>query len=228
MSTNLERSPLDDEQFDRLVDDELDEQQRRELLARLDHEPGGWRRCALAFLEAQCWKQAFRVKPDVRRDAAVPVRSEYAPVVTRHSAWPRRVGTVLAMAASFLVVFWIGSMVERGRSGLPVSNVGGQVATAERTLAPDGLPTWRTVAVSDHSGRAPISTVRAVERNNVDDRWLDSLPSAMPDNVRQAFQRTGHQIEQHRQLVPVPMEDGRRLVVPVDQVDVHYIGNGSY
>jgi len=42
----------DDRRFDLLVDGELSERQRRELLAGLDHEPGGWRRCALAFFRS--------------------------------------------------------------------------------------------------------------------------------------------------------------------------------
>ncbi len=42
--------------LDRLVDGELGVDERRELLAALDDEPGGWRRCALAFLEAQAWR----------------------------------------------------------------------------------------------------------------------------------------------------------------------------
>ena len=65
----------------------------------------------------------------------------------------------------------------------------------------------------------------AVERDNIDPQWLQELPPAIPDDVLQAFNRTGHQVQQHRELVPVPLKDGRRLVVPVDQVDIHYTGN---
>ena len=42
--------------IDLLVDGELSEADRRALLLELEHDPDGWRRCALAFLEAQCWK----------------------------------------------------------------------------------------------------------------------------------------------------------------------------
>ena len=59
MNTNSDNTSLDDPRFDRLVDGELSEPERRELLAGLDSEPGGWRRCALAFLESQCWKQSL-------------------------------------------------------------------------------------------------------------------------------------------------------------------------
>src|SRR5260370_29148905 len=43
----------------RVVDGELPEGERRELLVRLEKVPDGWRRCALAFLEAQIWRQAL-------------------------------------------------------------------------------------------------------------------------------------------------------------------------
>ena len=87
------------------------------------------------------------------------------------------------------------------------------------------------VTVSAPAARpAPGPSLRlpAVERDNIDPQWLRSLPPAIPDDVMQALSRTGHQIEQHRELVPVPLKDGRQLVVPVDQVDVHYVGNGTY
>ena len=48
---------LDD--LDRLVAGELDEPSRQQLLAWCDREPLGWKRCALAFLEAQVWEQSF-------------------------------------------------------------------------------------------------------------------------------------------------------------------------
>ena len=54
----------DDLRFDLLVDGELSDIERRQLLAGLDDEPGGWRRCALAFLEDQAWRQSMQ---DVQR-----------------------------------------------------------------------------------------------------------------------------------------------------------------
>jgi hypothetical protein len=45
--------------LDRLVDGEVAEPQRRALLSRLEQSPDGWRHCALAFLEAQAWREAL-------------------------------------------------------------------------------------------------------------------------------------------------------------------------
>jgi len=56
----------DDTRFDRLVDDELGEEERRELAGPTGRRTGGWRRCALAFLEAQCWRETLGEMPDLR------------------------------------------------------------------------------------------------------------------------------------------------------------------
>ncbi len=50
----------DDILLDRLVDGELPADERRALLQSLDSRPDGWRRCALAFLEAQSWRSELR------------------------------------------------------------------------------------------------------------------------------------------------------------------------
>jgi hypothetical protein len=217
----------DNTQFDRLVDDELGEEERRRLLGGLDQQPGGWRRCALAFLEAQCWKKTFG------QPAPEPVQETQPPAaaVPRRSPWPGRVGTLLAMAASFVAAMYVGSLSHRGRVVPPPSTgESQQVAQGELPSAHASGP-WQVVTVrSPSTDRQPsrLIDVPAVERATVDERALRSAPPAIPDDVLQALARTGHQIQQHRELVPVPMQDGRQLIVPVDRVNVHYVGNKTY
>jgi hypothetical protein len=241
MNTNTDDTPLDDRRFDRLVDGELTEEERRELLASLDDESGGWRRCALAFLQSQCWRDSFAAM--MRQ--GIPGTADVKATRASHSPWPGRLGTILAMAASFLVALWVGSLLQQARVGHfaapsgPMGEVARTVSGREqpdRSLAggapnaPSASSPWRMVTVSSPAGSPrPGASVSlpAVERDNVDEHWLRSLPPAMSDNVVQAFNRTGHQVEQHRELVPVPLQDGRQVVVPVDQVDVHYVGNNT-
>ncbi len=100
--------------------------------------------------------------------------------------------------------------------------------------APHGNPAsgpWRLVTVSaPGDGQEPGRSIRvpAIERDSLDDEWLRNLPPAIPDEVLQALARTGHEVQQRRELVPVPLRDGRRLVVPVNQVEVHYTGSPAY
>ena len=253
----------DDTGFDRLVDDELSEEERRELLGRLDDEPSGWRRCALAFLEAQCWRQALGETPSLRDSLGAALQSTgknadetpAIPIETpRRAVWLGRVKLLSAMAASFLVAMWLGSMAHCAWVGQPRVSAGagpiGEVAEMAKGLRPfvtpdrpeNGLASsspragaaanpWHLVTVSAPSdGRHPQASIEvpAVERNNIDEQWVRSVPPAIPDNVLQALVRTGHQIEQQREFVPVPLNDGRQLVVPVDRVNVHYVGNGPY
>ncbi len=60
----------DNARFDRLVDGELSSAEYQALLAALDEEPGGWRRCALSFLEAQALERELG---SLRRERIEPV-----------------------------------------------------------------------------------------------------------------------------------------------------------
>jgi hypothetical protein len=244
MNTN---KPNDDPRFDRLVDGELSESDRRELLSNLDNEPDGWRRCALAFLESQCWKQTLGplMRESVPRQGIVHEAAKILPRPPR-SPWTNLSGTLAAMAASFFIAFWVGAALYHSGGSQGNFDTSAEIAAntsqkpvnlaplmpvdqIKRTLVqvpPPRVSPMRNVTVSSPSGSSVH--VPAVECNNAGREWAQSLPPAMPDDVKQAFARTGHQVDTHRELVPVPMQDGRSLVVPVDQVDIHYVGNKTY
>ena len=86
-----------------------------------------------------------------------------------------------------------------------------------------------TLKVPDakHGGSRSIH-LPAVEQKRLDENWLRSLPEPLSPELVRALQRTGHAVQQSRQLLPVPLENGRRLVVPIDQVNVHFVGNKAY
>ena len=95
-------SPSDDARFDRLIDSALSPAEYQALLASLDDEPGGWRRCALAFLEAQALGQDLAPLPGERKWPSVEI-------VPRPQPQPRRARLYLALvsAASFVLTFAI-------------------------------------------------------------------------------------------------------------------------
>ena len=65
----------------------------------------------------------------------------------------------------------------------------------------------------------------AVELDKIDEKWLRSIPPAVPPEVMQIFERAGYRVQQRRGLLPARMRDGRRLLFPLDEVDIHYVGN---
>jgi hypothetical protein len=54
-----------------------------------------------------------------------------------------------------------------------------------------------------------------------DARWLAQADAAGPaPEVLAELERRGHEVREHRQLVPVTLADGRELIVPVKEVDL--------
>ncbi len=227
----------DDHRFDLLVDGELDDRQRRELLAGLDDEPGGWRQCALAFLEAQAWRGDFGQIVESPR----PV--EESTVAAKPRPWlGRNAKMLLAMAASFLVALLLGIQA-RGLLNTPGSDdvPPSMVAGGESPETPQGPPPqppsspdnvddgssqpqnvtlgpWRMVGNGD-----PIN-LPAVPRDEIDEEWLNSFPAAIPEELVRQLEQNGCGVVRRREYVPYRMEDGRQVVVPMDQYEIRYVG----
>jgi hypothetical protein len=141
------------------------------------------------------------------------------------------------MAASFLLALVIGSQIHRGGSSDTAPNSGdfdeadlAQTRPNAKPLAPTGEDPWRMVTLTsnDSSGNRQSVQLPAREEDHLDPSWWRSPAPVIPDDVSQALRASGHEIRQSRQFLPVPMQDGRRLVVPVDQVDVDFVGNSKY
>jgi hypothetical protein len=238
-----EDKPTDVDQFDLLVDGELSESQRRELLLRLDGEPGGWRRCALAFLTAQSWKQELG---SIVSEKNAPTKASGRP----SRPWSRfggYAGTLLAMAASFLIALVLGQQLQNTsvvEAPLEAPSIGDLATNEGAAMKPDEVqppqqqPGQATqidptevflvelpgVRSADGQIQPPIR-LPAVEHNENGLRWLESLPASIPPELLDQWQRDGLRVEQHRELVPLQTNDGRPLVVPIDRVNIRYVGN---
>ncbi len=239
--------------LDRLVDDELSESQRTELLNSLDQEPDGWRSCALAFLEAQCWKKELGGIRQSVPAAQSPVLSAVAPSalpLKRRSSPFGLPGTLAAMAATFLLalgagVWWQHSgnrltgffaagpnqVASKTGDNSTTMQSGSQTAVAQTDLQPKNASApWQWVRLSPAGSNDSGESVRlpALERDRIDQQWLQSLPSPIPESVVQALERSGYQVQTQQELMPMPLKDGRQLVVPVDKVQLQYVGNPTY
>jgi hypothetical protein len=240
MNPSDEHTPnIDHELLDVLVDGELPDAQRRELLASLDRVPGGWRACALAFLEAQCWRQSLA---ETARGSApqseLPVAARM-----RRAAWSRRVGTLAAMAASFLAALAIGWWARTPREATYPEALSSTTFTASQpTMAefgpaqpaspagprmPPGGSSVMTIALPAgwDGGQGEEIRLPVVERERLDHSLLYPDAHSFPPQLREALRKAGYQVRESRELLPVPVQDGRHAIVPVDQLDVHYVGN---
>lgn len=215
--------------FDRLVDDELALDERRRLLLSLDDQPNGWRRCALAFLEAQSWRadvgQVVRdaaAAPDVSSSASRAALAAY-----RRPTWRGAIYS-LAVAASLLAVFTLGLTWRAG--DLPVVDVapdpGRRVADVAEPTEPapppavrsprDGLTLW----VRDDAGGAQPVHVPLVDAGALDRQFGVEFRSGLPDELREQLRRNGYEVQSKRRYAPLWFENGRSLVVPVEDTRI--------
>ena len=215
-------SSVEDAAIDRLVDGELPEAERRDLLLRLENDPEGWRRCTLAFLEDQAFRKAM---------AGFPFPSSLPEPATSISLRPRKTWTRrISVAATVLVATFAAGFAA---GGMLKASPKVQVARADpgRVEAPADVPQRDEIRevgsfklVDGSAGESPSRRIPILSGPGLNDQWLRDQPPSIPDYVRGRWERRGYQVEERRRLVSVELEDGRRVSIPVDEVEVDYVG----
>ena len=233
-------------EIDRLVDGELDDESRRQLLSTLDTRPNGWRQLGLAFVEAQTLQSELRdwAESETAAHAANCTTGRVAGALPGESS--QKVSGVvfaLAMAASFLVAFvaalwWRGPQEPAGAGFRQAASSGAADAVTRRqslTVAQDAVeeivsdhvePWHSNTSVADTTGddtQRPIE-VPVFAVGSAGDNWQTEIGSALPRHVVESLQRTGYRIKSQKDFHTIKLPDGRRVVIPVEQVEVQFEG----
>jgi hypothetical protein len=224
--------------LDGLVCGELDDTTRAHLLAWLEADPLRWRRCGLAFLEAQTWSQALGQWPGGERAYARPGRTvPGAMTAMAGGESPRRARVRAALTAALvLVAFGLGFALRRPADA-PRQHA---VEPAVRGSAPkpdDGLfhgegrgdavagePVLASLDVQA-GGRFGAPTpiripVVPAAADTVEDRTGQHV-AQIPEYVRQQWERRGYKVSLERRYVFARLPDGQQVVVPVEQFHVN-------
>jgi hypothetical protein len=223
-------------ELDRLVDGELTDEGRRELLAVLEARPDGWRRCALAFLEAQAWRSemgawvaggrggqraAATVAPSPERVRAVP------------SGWS--VYGILAAAAAVLAAFGLGRFLDQPpqeRLGPP--QVAMQSPSEPPAIAEPAPPRggdFVTLVVNDHHGKPQRVEIPLVEGQRLGNQFAQEPAWSEAPELARRLDRQGLGVEVRRRYAPLFFEQEDRLipmVVPVDDAVVRPVSRPLY
>jgi hypothetical protein len=216
--------------FDQLVDGELSADERRALLASLDARPDGWRRCALAFLEAQTWKS--EMESLAARPAVAAAKKITAPSVPAKRTGFRTAAQWLAVAAGLLMAFKLGTL-DRGPAP---QFVDGSVKTNEQlagtppAAAPnqakpgDAINLW----VRDDAGQLQRVRVPLVDASTLGNEYGLEFQTGVPDEVRNRLQNHGYTVESKRQYAPMWLDNGRQMIVPVEDTRIVPVSNKVY
>ena len=236
--------PVDDRTLDRLVDGELSPDEYAAVLRSLDDRPDGWRRCALAFLEAQAWHSELGTIRREDQPSAAPVVE--LPQASAAKRWP----LLLAVAASFLLAFGLGLAMHPLATTVPQGPVGEPLAADKNTARPDGAmelvdvnpapgvsipaasisPSGNVTLVMDHgdgSGGHEVP-VPVYDWSPASERWLSREPMTPPPDVRRALQLMGRDVRTQKHFMRVETGDGQTVLIPVQQVDLTPAGGRTY
>ncbi len=220
--------------LDRLVDGELSKDERRRLLESFDERPENWRRCALAFLEAQAWRE--EMKQVSREQTATNHVESFAPVASPKQTIP--LGSMamwLAMAASLLVAFGLGWRQHESKT-----SVAGSSATSSDQVASVNPPNYSaplgsanskdavTLFVKDDNGRMQPVRVPLVDANTLDKELGVKFQTGVPDDLRNELKNDGYAVHSKRQYAPLWLENGRPMILPVEDTNIVPVSNHIY
>ncbi len=231
--------------IDRMVDGELSESERRNYLQSLDQQPDGWRLLALAFAEAQTWRQSFREATGPA--TVVPARADASGVTTTDitpggRSWRSIVLRGPALLVCLMAVFAIGLFssdrwndnryshnrtipAERPQTGRQqFHNDREQHVNAVRESLKHKMPRIPDPGLHDTTTfHLPVIPVAQQD--------MPSLASPRPiidPALRAQLQRLGHIVTEEQRVYPIELQDGRRILIPVNDFTVRYVGNKVY
>ncbi|HID22194.1 MAG TPA: hypothetical protein EYP14_07310 [Planctomycetaceae bacterium] len=81
--------------------------------------------------------------------------------------------------------------------------------------------------VQHRSGETEVLDVPVVDVLNAEELWRTQQRTAA-ERLRERLERLGHRVRTQRWLIPVPLRDGRQLVLPVEELDVQPTRFASY
>jgi hypothetical protein len=242
--------PLTDAFLDRIVDGELPPGELRRAIERLESEPDGWKRCALAFLEAQCWRESFcaeQCRAPALADGDAHSISQSIRRSNRPSLGWRRVAMAAGIAAISFALGWrvrpdqppprestAASVPATANPSPPsagaesdqladVPDIAAGMSRDERPSS-DPTPPVLTVGRLRVGGSDSAATVPIVAGPGIDEEWVRNQPPPITEHQQAILEQQGFQVDRRRRLITATLADGRRVTVPIDQVQLRYTG----
>lgn len=212
---DLGHAPLDDRWIDQLVDGELTQEDRTRVLQALANRPEGWRRCALAFLEAQTWNSCFR---ELTEHSITPTKPDPQTLARADLGrpWVRWVLAAGLLLTTFAAGFGTGRSLPLGGASTAPSASGGLASVAGQAVE-DGSPPGLSSSiawVSDDGTAIPA-----------DETASSLLLEEVPSYLITLWQRQGFDVEQIQRTRPVILTNGGQIDLPIRDVRLRYVGN---
>ena len=216
--------------IERLIDGELNDAEQQQLLRAFDAQPDTWRAVALGFVEAQ-WVRSELAGWNPTTVAAPTAQTSTS--LSSPAAGLGRASQVMTALAALVATFAIGIAARHWWPAKTADPTGGSIVNTDpRSVGPHiGRPVDEPTPLQVQRAGAPRDET-ALRRVNlplipaerVDPRSLYNAPAITPE-LKAALQRMGHVVHEERRFYSVELKDGRRVLVPVNEIRVEFVGN---
>jgi hypothetical protein len=220
-------------QIDRLVCGELNETDRKRLLAWFEADPVRWRLCGVAFLEAQAWSRAIEHWPRTDEPRDIFASSCEHRTLPRSPVSRRAHYRHAAAVAAVIIAFGLGLALRDFSS--PPQHVTDTAAPtvavpnspdADLSAGPSNLPPKQesvlaSVSVETAEGRGRSMPIQIPVVPAARDAGRHREQAEISDYVRQQLERRGFKVSLERRFMFARLADGQKVVVPVDQLRVN-------
>ena len=213
----------------------------KSLVASLEDEPGGWRRCAMAFLEAQAWGREFAAIRRVEEDGVPRAKAkEEVEIQPAKKAFLLSASPFLAAAAFALLAFGLG-ILTRGNfypeGPLPTKFAGQSPWNGHETdphsakeleAAEYSELTAMKFVLDGAGGKDQEVVVPVLGSDNPGQETLVETEPVISDSVLRSLRMRGHDIRRRQEFLPVSLEDGRQVIFPVEEYRITPVSSRSY
>lgn len=91
-------------------------------------------------------------------------------------------------------------------------------------------PVANHMSAFEARGNGPSRTIKLplVPGSPTANHWLRESDKVVSPELEQSLFRYGHRVSEQRRVYPVQLKDGRRILVPVKDIKLKYVGNYGY
>ncbi len=229
--------------IDLLTEGEMEQDSRDALFARLDLDPIGWKRCALALLEQRALQRSMG---DPMSHGSLPQFSSIgaSPGTWLVPGWQRFAG-LAAMVMILIAVAWVAG--ERTGSSRSYTSANRWNKPSAVQAAPPAVPTddelMRQVSFAlESTGSLDaelVALVRVGDESNrkfypiVRSNDLAQKMTALPDQklsteAVHTLHQSGWELNKHQQFISFKLPNGITKALPVDMLTYRFVGRETF
>ena len=213
----------------RMVDDELDENQRAEFLKLADTNPELWRETALAFVEDRVWSSVVSepASSESKLAATSNGKPEREAPAARRRPWWWQYGPQLMMTAALVMFVFALSLRFNPVDRSPGAPSDGDIARNNDPITePEESPGPGGSQLVSQPMRLQVNDNFDVPVYEDPQRFREELQrlTHLDPGLLKRFEEAGYQVVPDIQYITGNSQDGRSFIVPIQRFQVRRLG----